>query len=207
MRYIEKVREFNTRFGCGSPTGLTQAADQDQLVRIQLNTEEIGELAMGMARRDLIECLDALCDIEYVVNGALVVIGGDMDLPVHQLPPSYQMHCTGPVTIPEPAVCKVLLTSLLRCCGEVSAAFTFSDPGEQAYQLNIMRAAVATCWNAFWVPEELRWMLFCEVHRSNMSKLDGDGNPVINSAGRVVKSDRYSPPNLQAVLDEYEDRF
>lgn len=39
-----------------------------------------------------------------------------------------------------------------------------------------------------------------EVHRSNMSKLDADGRPIISDAGRVVKSDQYSPPDLRKVL-------
>lgn len=40
-----------------------------------------------------------------------------------------------------------------------------------------------------------------EVHRSNMSKLDENGKPIISAAGRVVKSDRYSPPNLKPIIE------
>lgn len=39
-----------------------------------------------------------------------------------------------------------------------------------------------------------------EVHRSNMSKLDENGNPIISGAGRVEKSSTYTPPNLKKVL-------
>jgi predicted HAD superfamily Cof-like phosphohydrolase len=39
-----------------------------------------------------------------------------------------------------------------------------------------------------------------EVHRSNMSKLDGDGRPLFRDDGKVLKSERYSPPDIQAVL-------
>jgi predicted HAD superfamily Cof-like phosphohydrolase len=39
-----------------------------------------------------------------------------------------------------------------------------------------------------------------EVHRSNMSKLDGDGKPLIRADGKVLKSDRYLPPDIEAVL-------
>ena len=50
---------------------------------------------------------------------------------------------------------------------------------------------------------------FNEVHRSNMSKLDSDGRPVINGVqifdvskpmGKVLKSSLYSPPNLSQFL-------
>lgn len=40
-----------------------------------------------------------------------------------------------------------------------------------------------------------------EVHRSNMSKLDENGQPIISNAGRVVKSDRYSPPDLKPIVE------
>jgi predicted HAD superfamily Cof-like phosphohydrolase len=39
-----------------------------------------------------------------------------------------------------------------------------------------------------------------EVHRSNMSKLDEDGQPVYRDDGKVLKSRRYSPPDIAAVL-------
>lgn len=39
-----------------------------------------------------------------------------------------------------------------------------------------------------------------EVHRSNMSKLDSNGKPIIRADGKVLKSERYSPPNVAAVL-------
>src|SRR6185312_12364473 len=39
-----------------------------------------------------------------------------------------------------------------------------------------------------------------EVHRSNMSKLDRSGKPIIRVDGKVLKSDRYSPPNVAGVL-------
>lgn len=40
-----------------------------------------------------------------------------------------------------------------------------------------------------------------EVHRSNMSKLDKNRKPIISDAGRVMKSDRYSPPDLKSIVD------
>ena len=40
-----------------------------------------------------------------------------------------------------------------------------------------------------------------EVHRSNMSKLDRDGQPIYREDGKVLKGEDYSPPNLEAILD------
>ncbi len=39
-----------------------------------------------------------------------------------------------------------------------------------------------------------------EVHRSNMSKLGGDGKPLLRGDGKVVKSERYFPPDISSVL-------
>jgi predicted HAD superfamily Cof-like phosphohydrolase len=39
-----------------------------------------------------------------------------------------------------------------------------------------------------------------EVHRSNMSKLDGEGRPVLRDDGKVLKSPRYFRPDVAGVI-------
>jgi len=39
-----------------------------------------------------------------------------------------------------------------------------------------------------------------EIHRSNMSKLDSNGKPIKRSDGKILKSERYSPPDIAAIL-------
>lgn len=39
-----------------------------------------------------------------------------------------------------------------------------------------------------------------EVHASNMSKLDENGQPVLREDGKILKSSRYTPPNITAAL-------
>lgn len=41
---------------------------------------------------------------------------------------------------------------------------------------------------------------FAEVHRSNMSKLDAQGQVVRRDDGKVLKSDLYTPPSLKQIL-------
>jgi len=43
---------------------------------------------------------------------------------------------------------------------------------------------------------------FKEVHESNMSKLDTNGKPIYNDAGKVMKGPRFRLPNLEKVLYE-----
>ena len=41
---------------------------------------------------------------------------------------------------------------------------------------------------------------FDEVQKSNMSKLGGDGKPIYNEAGKVMKGPNYFKPNLKKFL-------
>lgn len=43
---------------------------------------------------------------------------------------------------------------------------------------------------------------FAEVHRSNMSKLGNDGEPVLRQDGKIMKGPNYSPPDLSFLLKE-----
>jgi len=42
--------------------------------------------------------------------------------------------------------------------------------------------------------------VFNEVHSSNMTKVDKDGNPVYREDGKVMKTDRYIEPDIRSVL-------
>ena len=47
--------------------------------------------------------------------------------------------------------------------------------------------------------ENMGWFLdeaLDRVHKSNMSKLDEDGNPIYREDGKVLKGPNYKPPNL-----------
>jgi predicted HAD superfamily Cof-like phosphohydrolase len=42
--------------------------------------------------------------------------------------------------------------------------------------------------------------VFAEVHRSNMTKLDAEGNPVYRGDGKVMKGPSFSEPDLMPLL-------
>ena len=44
-------------------------------------------------------------------------------------------------------------------------------------------------------------VLFAEVHRGNMSKLDQHGRPILRSDGKVLKSNCWSPPDLTSIVE------
>ena len=43
--------------------------------------------------------------------------------------------------------------------------------------------------------------VFEEIQRSNMSKLDKNGNPIYREDGKVLKSDLYFKPNIAKIID------
>ena len=50
---------------------------------------------------------------------------------------------------------------------------------------------------------ELLREAFNEVHRSNMSKLDENGEPIFREDGKVIKSNLFSEPDLKSILEKY----
>ena len=44
--------------------------------------------------------------------------------------------------------------------------------------------------------------IFDEIHRSNMSKLDDNGNPIYRSDGKIMKSKNYFLPQIVEILEK-----
>lgn len=44
--------------------------------------------------------------------------------------------------------------------------------------------------------------VYDEIHRSNMSKLDEQGNPVFREDGKILKSNLYFRPDIKKILDK-----
>ena len=44
--------------------------------------------------------------------------------------------------------------------------------------------------------------VFDEIHRSNMSKLDGNGSPIFREDGKILKGENYFKPNISEILNK-----
>jgi predicted HAD superfamily Cof-like phosphohydrolase len=42
--------------------------------------------------------------------------------------------------------------------------------------------------------------VYDEIHRSNMSKLDANGQPILREDGKILKSENYFKPDIRAIL-------
>lgn len=72
---LEQVHEFHTIYGAaikGSP----DISDKDlNDFRVRLLQEELDELKEALADGDIVETLDALTDLQYVLDGAFLSLG------------------------------------------------------------------------------------------------------------------------------------
>jgi len=44
--------------------------------------------------------------------------------------------------------------------------------------------------------------VFEEIQKSNMSKLDAEGNPIFREDGKILKGENYFKPNIKSILDK-----
>lgn len=72
---LEMVEEFHRSFE--QPVLYVPCVDDDRVnqLRLRLLEEEVTELAVALHQRDVVEVLDALTDIQYVLDGAFWSLG------------------------------------------------------------------------------------------------------------------------------------
>lgn len=46
--------------------------------------------------------------------------------------------------------------------------------------------------------------VFEEIHKSNLSKLDENGNPIYREDGKVIKGPNYFPPNIEKIIKKHK---
>lgn len=72
---LDQVREFHETYGLPvkSAPDISDAKTND--LRINLLAEELGELKEALQNNDIVETLDALIDLQYVLDGAFLSFG------------------------------------------------------------------------------------------------------------------------------------
>ncbi len=72
---LNQVAEFHKTFQHPVEENPVIPAPERQQLRIALLAEELEELKKAIADKDIIEIADALCDIQYVLSGAVLEFG------------------------------------------------------------------------------------------------------------------------------------
>jgi predicted HAD superfamily Cof-like phosphohydrolase len=72
---LEQVQEFHETYGLPVHDAPNLACEKTKQLRINLLQEELDELKEALANDDAIETLDALIDLQYVLDGAFLSFG------------------------------------------------------------------------------------------------------------------------------------
>ena len=99
--------------------------------------------------------------------------------------------------VPSPQVMALRYELIAEELAELSDAMYEEDLIEVADALTDLLYVVYGAGHTFGIDLD---ECFAEVHRSNMSKLGPDGEPIYRSDGKVLKGPEYSEPDLGSVL-------
>lgn len=113
---------------------------------------------------------------------------------------SFKVPVENEPVIPSKERCELRYKLIREELEEFRQAFENGDLVEVADALTDLQYVVFGSVLEFGLQHKFE-ALFSEVQRSNMSKLDENGKPIFREDGKVLKSDRWSPPNLKGVLD------
>lgn len=69
------VKEFHETYGLPVKDQPDISCEQTKSLRINLLQEELNELKEALAQNDIVEVLDALTDLQYVLDGAYLSFG------------------------------------------------------------------------------------------------------------------------------------
>lgn len=72
---LQMVKDFHREFGHPIAEKPTIPSLEEQKLRLELLAEECGELVDALANKDKVEVLDALADIQYILNGTILSFG------------------------------------------------------------------------------------------------------------------------------------
>ena len=72
---LEQVQEFHETYGLPVLDQPSISDEKTNVLRINLLAEELDELKEALEQGDLIETLDALIDLQYVLDGAFLSFG------------------------------------------------------------------------------------------------------------------------------------
>lgn len=72
---LEQVREFHETYGLPVKDTPDLSDEKTNALRINLLAEELEELQEAIADNDPVEVLDALIDLQYVLDGAFLSLG------------------------------------------------------------------------------------------------------------------------------------
>jgi predicted HAD superfamily Cof-like phosphohydrolase len=188
------VHEFHTTYGQAVRTvPILDVPEKD--MRVDLIREEAKEYRDAFEAGDFVEIVDALADILYVVYGAGITHGIDIDaIRAHLVGPSVLFASAVPV-LDAPGALEVLINVEARVAEYVAAV--------EAGNIIFVGLALAEIVDAVYHAAAVHGVdvddVLEEVQRSNLSKLE-DGKVLLREDGKVLKGKYFFTPDVVRVL-------
>lgn len=198
MSMHDKVREFHKVFKL--PVAEIRAFPEKNVreLRMRILEEEFNEYYDAAKISDVVNMSDALGDIAYVACGTAVVYGTSPAIP-HYSETSFEFLENDCTKYDPKKSSEYYVSKLKKAFADYAFAEALNDLTEVEQKLNNILNVVSEISCKYGIPLQ---KIFNEIHRSNMSKLDKNGNPIYRADGKVLKSELYSPPNLSQVIAE-----
>lgn len=216
MNNIDRVREFTVAFKgfLNETPRLDNVSDELAFLRFKITREEVEELYNAIIKNDRKEILDALIDIQYLTDGTYLTYG----LPKHCRDSEgffnvWTHEDDEPLRISEPNELEYFMplnTPMSVCChfDILLAAFLESHTQKELQAIHLSLLGMTECIKSAFDFFNFSWRVIeaasKEVHNSNMSKLDENGQPIFREDGKVLKGPNYFRPDLQKIINEYE---
>lgn len=188
---FQQVKEFQTVFGQLISDSPKLPDDNIRMMRQKILKEEVEEFSEAYKVNDQVEMADAICDILYVIAGTCVSYG---ICPDTSIDPFERIKKTKQSTM----FYNIELDKIL------SDTFSYYEMAEldndlakiSCYLNTLISDAISIAIHFGYPLQEL----FDEVHRSNMSKTDENGKAIKREDGKILKSSRWSPPDIETIL-------
>lgn len=119
---------------------------------------------------------------------------------VREFHETFGVACPSAPSIPDESVVKLRIDLIEEEFKELKKAFSEGDLVEVADALCDLHYVISGTSLACGLPED---ELFDEVHRSNMSKANEDGTIIRREDGKILKSSRWSPPDLKSIIENH----
>lgn len=201
------VEEFHLTYG--QPVRITPHLDApEREMRVALIAEEVDELAEAVDTDDFIEVVDALADILYVAYGAAITHGINLD---HLLEvedntspaPIIQSYLNIKLahTQKTPYLNKTILKDTVNSLREALETYETAGKNQDltAFKTALVKIVELCYVGALLCNVDIDAILE-EVQRSNLSKLDENGNPIRREDGKILKGANFFPPNIDREL-------
>lgn len=200
MKPLLDVLEFHKVYNLPSPD-IKSIPDVDrQNLRLSLIKEEARELTDAIKDNDIVEVVDALADLRYVVLGSAIECGLDREDIKPALPKIILNKLQTKPIIPDEEVLNILGVDLYIGIRGLEYHFKIDDLSGVKLNLCFLMDSIQNYVYACGLQDKFE-DCHDEVQRSNMSKLDENGKPIYReSDGKVLKGPNFSPPNLRKIL-------